>query len=334
MNWADSSDEESVDELHPARLAAAPSTSMDQDLSYDDDSHVSDDDASDDDDLELERETIPYPPPVDMTNLPENFPKEAPFTAHVKNVAYNIKSDEDLGEKIQGLVKFRYQGDKRVNVASCRLGVDRVTQKMRGFAYVEFETPEELMLFLNINDGFSKINGRKIAIDIARPPQNNRRNSRRDNNRDRDRDGGVSSNIDGSKFRGGINRNNNNNNGGERTSLRLQPRSKPVETKPSDVENWRSSRETPGGGRGGRGRQSNGRGGGGRGKRNTNNTRNGRGNSENKPEEKSADGWGSAPKTKKAPAQAPAPPKVVEEKKNVTKVQNAFAAFAMDSDSD
>jgi hypothetical protein len=146
MNWADSSDEESVDELHPARLAAAPSTSMDQDLSYDDDSHVSDDDASDDDDLELERETIPYPPPVDMTNLPENFPKEAPFTAHVKNVAYNIKSDEDLGEKIQGLVKFRYQGDKRVNVASCRLGVDRVTQKMRGFAYVEFETPEEVSL--------------------------------------------------------------------------------------------------------------------------------------------------------------------------------------------
>ena len=187
------------------------------------------------------------------------------------------------------------------------------------------------MLFLNINDGFSKINGRKIAIDIARPPQNNRRNSRRDNTRDRDRDS-VSSNIDGSKFRGGINR--NNNNGGERTSLRLQPRSKPVETKPSDVENWRSSRETPGGGRGGRGRQSNGRGGGGRGKRNNHNSRNGKGNGENKAEEKSADGWGSAPKTKKASAQAPAPPKVVEEKKNVTKVQNAFAAFAMDSDSD
>ena len=221
------------------------------------------------------------------------------------------------------------------------------------------------MLFVNINDGHSKINGRPISIDVARPPQSNNRqgNGRNNNNNSNRRDhhsnnnrggGDTNSNIDGSKFRGGIRRDNRDNSGTadqqrERTSLKLQPRSKPAEDKPSDGDNWRSSREGPGGrgrGRGGRDRDRDR--GGGRGKRNTN-TRNGRGNGqgnannnstststsksgENKSE--SADGWDSAPKTAKAQNAAPAPVKVVEKKKKATKVTNAFAALNMDSDSD
>ncbi len=196
------------------------------------------------------------------------------------------------------------------------------------------------MLFLNINDGFSKINGRQISIDVARPPQNNRGGRDR---RDSRREHGDGPKIDGSKFRGGIHRNSASSGTDvrERTSLKLQPRTKPVEEKSSDVNNWRSSREVPAGGRGsgrgrgggGGGRQNNSSRGdkGGRGKRN-NSVRNGKGNGQNNGENKaeSANGWGKT--VSKAPTTAPV--KVVEEKKNVTKVSNSFAAFALDSDSD
>ncbi len=66
----------------------------------------------------------------------------------MKNVAFNIKSEEDLGTKIQGLVRFRYQGDKRVTVTAARFGIDRQTGKRRGYSYVEFDTAEEVCLCL------------------------------------------------------------------------------------------------------------------------------------------------------------------------------------------
>lgn len=152
MNWADSSDEESDDELHPARIAA--SQSIDHDLSYDDskDDEDSITGSINDGELEVEEEKIPYPPPINMKVLPENFPREAPFTAHVKNVAFNIKSEEDLGKKIEGLVKFRYQGSKRVQVTGARFGIDRQTGKRRGFSYVEFGTAEEVSFVSMIDD--------------------------------------------------------------------------------------------------------------------------------------------------------------------------------------
>lgn len=336
MNWADSSDDESDNGLHPARIAAT--TSIDHDLSYDDESHDEVDvDSIDDADLEVEEEKIPYPPPINMEVLPEDFPREAPFTAHVNNVAFNIKTEQDLANKIEGLVRFRYKGDKRVKVKSIRFGIDRETGKRRGFSYAEFETAEDLMLFLNINDGCSQINGRQIGINIARPPPNrNRRNNRRDNNNYDRR--GNDSNVDGSKFRGGIQGRNNRSEQRERTSLKLAPRSKPLEeNKPSNGDTWRSRKEAPGhdqyrdrngNGRGrgrGQGRQNNGRGGGGRGKRGTSRNNN----------ERSQTGKGRDAPNKPVKSQnMPAPMKVAEEKKNVTKVRNAFAAFALDSDSD
>ena len=227
------------------------------------------------------------------------------------------------------------------------------------------------MLFLNLNDGHSLMHGRPLSIDLARPPSSNRRsnndnnrrdnsdNNRRDNRNDVRKGGGENSNIDGSKFRGGIRRNNNDdsnkndidggkfrggfrkNNGSEareRTSLKLAPRSKPVDdSKPSNGDNWRSRRETPapaggrgrGGGRG-QGRQNSGRGG--RGK--SNNPRNGKGNvtEQTKPADKPDSAPTKAPTKEKEVV--PAQMKVAEEKKSVTKVSNAFAAFAFDSDSE
>ena len=160
MNWADhcSSDDESDDGLHhPARLAASNhSLGIDNDLSFEK-SKDDDDDSISESDLEIEKETIPYPPPIDMNNLPEDFPTEAPFTAHVKNVAFNIKNEEELGDKIERLVTFRYQGSKRVKVTGARFAFDRATGKRRGYAYVEFDTAEEVsdsLFFCDAVKGF------------------------------------------------------------------------------------------------------------------------------------------------------------------------------------
>jgi len=197
--------------------------------------------------------------------------------------------------------------------------------------------------------------------------------NRRRDNRGRG-DGPGSDNIDGSKFRGGLRdggRGKGSRDGGrersnshinsnsntdqqqqqrERSSLKLAPRSRPVDDgKPSDGDNWRSSREAAGRGRGrgrgegrggegrgeGRGgeRRQNGRGEGGRGA-----AAGGRGKkvvstrTEGKIE-KSADGWDSAQKTVK-PSIVVAPAPVMEVKKTTKKVTNAFAALGFDSDSD
>lgn len=148
MNWADhcDSDSDSDDGLHPVRFSsnnlagqAATEENPDAGISFDDEDSI---DA--DEELELEKEEIPFPPPIDMNNLPDNFPTEAPYSAYVGNVAFNIKSEQAFGEKIEGLVKFRYQNTKRVKVINARFGMDRATNQRKGFGYVEFETPEEV----------------------------------------------------------------------------------------------------------------------------------------------------------------------------------------------
>eukprot|EP00554_Chaetoceros_debilis_P010691 CAMPEP_0194109130 /NCGR_PEP_ID=MMETSP0150-20130528/8701_1 /TAXON_ID=122233 /ORGANISM="Chaetoceros debilis, Strain MM31A-1" /LENGTH=397 /DNA_ID=CAMNT_0038798019 /DNA_START=123 /DNA_END=1316 /DNA_ORIENTATION=+ len=280
MNWADqSSDEDSDDGLHPMRLSAHNlgdldegddgidnGTGIDNDLSYDESGSQRPDDTdlvSKDSNLELEEEKIPYPSEIDFDKVPEDFPRQPPFTAHIRNLAFKISTPEELTSKIEGLVSFRYKGDKRVNVKDARLGMDRKTGQRKGFGYVEFDTEKELMILLNINDGFSRVNGRPIEINIARPPQN-RNNNRGDRGGDRrdynnmrggDRNGGGDrggdrsgggdrgggTEIDGSKFRGGFSRNNNRGGGRggdnnsnnkdaprERPSLKLAPRSRPV----------------------------------------------------------------------------------------------------------
>jgi hypothetical protein len=222
------------------------------------------------------------------------------------------------------------------------------------------------MLFLNISDGHSFMNGRKVFVDIAKSQSHN--NHRKDknyhqNNKDRRR-GGDYADIDGSKFRAGIH-NDKSNETKERIPLKLQPRTKPVEepgVRPSDDMNWRSasSKDSSDHGRG-RGRGSgrgHGRGSGsgrshGRGSGRAHGRGSGRGrgsvdgegtarqsqgyiakkDNEDKKvsKEASVDGWDSAQKTFRSDV---APTVVKEEKKAITKVSNAFAALQVDSDSE
>lgn len=166
------------------------------------------------------------------------------------------------------------------------------------------------MLFLNINDGHSSLHNRNVNIDIARPPQkrnNNKRNNNNRNNNKGNRDGnGKLSEIDGSKFKGGLKNK-------ERTALKLSPRSKPAENKPSDTNDWRSEKATlperkPRNNR----------------KKNNNGKKN-----DNKKDNKKENATPAV-----APKKVEAPLPVKEDKKNFTKVSNAFAAFGFDSDSD
>jgi hypothetical protein len=148
MNWADhcSSDDESDDGLHPARLASNHSAEQDlsNDLSYDpSDTGAALSVTAGDDDIELEKETIPYPPEIDMNNLPENFPTEAPYTAYVRNLSFYIKTEDEFASSVEELINKRYEGLKKAKVVRTRFGIDR-EKKRKSFGYVEFGTPEEV----------------------------------------------------------------------------------------------------------------------------------------------------------------------------------------------
>lgn len=200
----------------------------------------------------------------------------------------------------------------------------------------------QLMLFLNVSDGYSSLRGRRITVDIAKSQSHGHRNKDRishHGNKDHRR-GGDFADIDGSKFRGGIHIEKHT----ERVPLKLEPRTKPlgdVGKASSNDMNWRSasSRDSSDQGRGrgrggrGRGRGLNGREGRGAVKRNQGGSNVRKGDTKGAPKVVSEDGWDSAPKTFKAENPA-TNPVVKEEKKSVTKVSNTFAALQFDSDSD
>lgn len=335
MNWADhcSSDEESDDGYtHPARA----STEIDHDISYDDSANEQ---KLEDEHLELEEEVIPFPPTLDFSNVPENFPTEAPYTGYIRNLPFKINSPEYLCDVVERLIEERYEGQQSVKATEARIGLDRDTKKPLGYGYVEFSTARELMIFTNLNDGYSKIMGRRIAIDIARSAKKRTGNARGNRNRGGD--------IDGSQFRGGFKKTNASD-GKQRTSLKLAPRSTVARddqgnegrssifgsAKPAnDVSHWESSREkqrkpSDADKKTGRSRDA--------GEKKHNNTSNSRGRGKGKRDnavkgsEEGADGFKSAP----AAAVAKAPIVQMGEKKPVVKVQNAFSALGFDSDSD
>jgi RNA recognition motif-containing protein len=334
MNWADhcSSDEESDEGYtHPART----STDIDHDISYDDSANEQ---KLKDENLELEEEVIPFPPPLDFSVLPENMPTEAPYTGYLRNLSYKINSPDYLRDVVERLIQERYEGQQTVKVTEARIGLDRDTKKRLGYGDVEFNNARELMIFINLNDGHSKIMGRTITIDIARATKKRTGNSR--NNRNRGGD------IDGSQFRGGIKKTNTSD-GKQRTSLKLAPRSVATgddhgnETRSSifgsakpanDISHWESSKEKQQRSSDtdrmtGRHR--------GAGDKKPNNTSNNRGRGKGKRDnvgksEEGPDGFKAAP----AVGVTKVPVVQVGEKKPVVKVQNAFSALGFDSDSD
>eukprot|EP00555_Chaetoceros_dichaeta_P007171 CAMPEP_0198263880 /NCGR_PEP_ID=MMETSP1447-20131203/13852_1 /TAXON_ID=420782 /ORGANISM="Chaetoceros dichaeta, Strain CCMP1751" /LENGTH=440 /DNA_ID=CAMNT_0043952637 /DNA_START=17 /DNA_END=1339 /DNA_ORIENTATION=+ len=250
-SWADhsSSDEDSDAEadLSVADLSMLNSKSNDDGISFDNSTIgvVSPSKSYDDEDFP------PVPPPVDFGYVPPNAPNEAPYTAHIGNLSFGVKEGPDLAEEIEKLVTDRYKGEESVSVTEARVGVDRDTGKRRGYGYVEFGTLEELLVLLNLNDGFSGVSGRMIRIDIAQPRRerqpmrSNSRNRRHPNSMDNDGGRGPRSSsrnrgqsnfpteIDGNQFRGGVRRANapsssGGSSGGVRPTLKLAPRSKPM----------------------------------------------------------------------------------------------------------
>lgn len=258
-SWADnsSSDEDSDTDIKQNAVADLSgllnTVSIDTDLSYDNttvgvQSPV---------DIDADLDFPPVPPPVDFGHVPENAPNRPPYTAHIGNLSFGVKEKEELANEIEKLVTERYNGDESVSVTEARIGVDRDTGKRRGYGYVEFNTLEELLILLNLNDGHSVVSGRMIRIDVAqprrdRPPMRSDSRSRHRGGSFNDNDGhrgprstsrnrgqsNFSQEIDGKQFRGGVRRttsapfsaadDDNAGNVPKRPTLKLAPRSKPL----------------------------------------------------------------------------------------------------------
>jgi RNA recognition motif-containing protein len=196
-----------------------------------------------------------------------DFPTEAPYTAYVGNLAYNMTEANDLGDALTDVAKERL--GLEITVVHARVMMDRQNgapgdkPRHRGFGYVEVETLEMLTKLMELNDGETVMAGRKIQVDTAnqaggkgrgggggdrggRGGGGNRDRDRGDRRRNDNTFGPPDGGADGTMFRGG--RFNNQGPGGpggrgggpegagpsrgppgERPKLKLQSRSKPKE---------------------------------------------------------------------------------------------------------
>lgn len=163
-SWADhcSSDEESDDGLHPARLAGLSSGDNDNGLSYDESiEHISvNGDDDDDDDAVVgdighggndgggrrnynnnnnnQQKEIPFPEWIDLDRIPEDFPPNGPYVAYVQNLSYRIDTPMALAEKLEGMTRWRYHKRQEVKVTSAKFG------PRKGTAFISFATPQEV----------------------------------------------------------------------------------------------------------------------------------------------------------------------------------------------
>jgi hypothetical protein len=202
----------------------------------------------------------PEEPPPPRTY---DFPTEAPFTAYVGNLAYNMIEANDLGDALVDLAKERL--GLEIKVVHARIMMDRQNAapgdkpRHRGFGYVEVETLDQLKKLMELNDGQTFLAGRKIQVDTANHASGGGgggggggrggdrgggdRGGHRGGNRGGERGSFGPPDVDGSKFRGGrfsgregggADRGPGGGTGssgppGERPRLKLQTRSKPKE---------------------------------------------------------------------------------------------------------
>lgn len=103
-----------------------------------------------------------------------NFPTDPPFTAFVGNIPFDIQDANHLAYELQELCKKTL--NKEVTAVNGRLMLDRDTGKKKGFGYVEFETLDDLKIIMELNNK-AELSGRKIRLDVANPPKNQRPNS-------------------------------------------------------------------------------------------------------------------------------------------------------------
>ena len=121
----------------------------------------------------------------------EDMPTQPPYTAFVGNLHRGMEREDFEGEMERMLVDRACQTESGtpVKIVGTRLINDRATGQSKGFGYVEFGTPEELLAFLNL--GFYQISGRNLKVDIASgEPRNPRGGGDRQSDRRRSGRGG------------------------------------------------------------------------------------------------------------------------------------------------
>ncbi|EEB08287.2 transaltion initiation factor [Schizosaccharomyces japonicus yFS275] len=89
---------------------------------------------------------------------PVPLPTEPPFTAHVGNLSFDLSEGE--------ITNF-FGG----SVSNVRLVVDPVSQRSRGFAYVEFQSVDALKSALDLSG--EQLLGRPVRVTVAEPRRSN-----------------------------------------------------------------------------------------------------------------------------------------------------------------
>ncbi|KAL7518552.1 hypothetical protein ACHAWX_003369 [Stephanocyclus meneghinianus] len=162
-SWADASSDEESDSEHP-RIAPPPS-GLPGSESYSA--------------LQQAEETEYYAADGDggggagggNLRVMEDLPANPPFTAYVGNVHRDILNSKDFWAELDGMLEDRgcaVEADGQVvpvKIVGTRLITDRNTGQTKGFGYVEFGTPEELLAFINL--GNHQLLGRNLKVDVA-----------------------------------------------------------------------------------------------------------------------------------------------------------------------
>jgi len=191
---------------------------------------------------------------------PQPIPTEPPFTAFVGNLSYDVNEEAlevYFGEL--GLINVRLMKDPSGN--------------SKGFGYLEFKSAESLEMALKANGAPFTNGGRKLNVDVAKPPNKSNTswgpgNRDRDSNREqangnrssyrsdntswgpgnRDRDSNRP-NYSSSSRPPGSNYNNNNNNSkppaGDRPKLNLNPPTQKTEPVRAEPVKPKGSHENP-----------------------------------------------------------------------------------------
>lgn len=205
-SWADaSSDEESDDERIAPPPSNLPGSTSYTNLNNDDDDY---DDHEEEEAMQMEK---------DYSFIFENPP---PYTAYIGNLSYDMKKSHEFGAEVEKLLDERGcvadtdKGENQpVQLRNARLITDRATGASRGYGYVEFDHPQELITFITLTN--PQLCGRNVKVDVAtgtpregserggnrRRSESNRNGSRRESNRGPRGGEGRDSNRRGSEQR-------------------------------------------------------------------------------------------------------------------------------------